>query len=189
MNDDTIKLLEVKKPSVDFLPKEEELIDKYCLWKAMPSMLRYPPRSKDGTQPSARDFAKQMSIHEETMLELVEIKTQKEFGEKFAISENTLTRWNKDHVESKSAHELMKYWSSSLSKNVLLALYNKCIRTGFGLEVKLWFQLVEGWSEKTTLEIKPKVVDRIEYQIIESPHDNKKEDKQEASASAPILER
>lgn len=165
-----------------------DIAEVYCLWKSMPSLFRYPPRAKDGSSPSPRQFATQMGIDDERMLELVEIPDQKRFAEKYKVHENTLTSWNREIVAKRSAHEMMRYWSSPLSKNVLMALYNNAIRKGMSFEVKLWFQLVEGWSEKTMIDHKHRVIEKIEYEVIESKHEDKTQDQPAAAQGDSAVE-
>jgi hypothetical protein len=140
--------------------------NKYKVWKAIPSLLKYPPVDKiTRERPEPRDFAIAMGIEDDETLELVEIPTQKAFAQRFGLSEDTLVDWNKT-VGLQSSMEQVRNWATHLTKNVVLALYNNAIRKGNMLEVKLWLQVVEGWEEKQKVEHEYLGVASVQYEIV-----------------------
>lgn len=142
--------------------------NKYKVWKAIPSLLRFPPMDKITKQrPNPRDFAISMGIEDEETLELIDIPTQKAFAERFNLSEDTLVDWNKT-AGLQSSMEQVRNWATHLTKNVVLALYNNAIRKGNQMEVKLWLQVVEGWEEKQKVEHEYLGVAGITYEIVKA---------------------
>jgi hypothetical protein len=150
-------------------PKKKYEYDLYCLWRSIPAFFRFPPIDKKTKErPSPREFAMSMGIENEEMLNLVDLTTQKEFGARFNVDEGTLCDWNKTVGAQNGMDEAM-LWAKNLSKNVLFSLYNTAIRKGNMLEVKLWFQLVEKWSEKQTVEHDYKGVASVSYEVVPVP--------------------
>ena len=138
----------------------KDVYELYCLWKSLPAFLKYPPKDKSGFQPTSRMFAENLGIDYEMVLLLLDIKTQTEFAERYSVSKDTLSDWNKTFGVRQSLQDI-KTWAKRLSKNVLMALYNTAIRKGQAMEVKLFFQLIEGWEEKQKMEHELKGVDVI----------------------------
>jgi hypothetical protein len=153
----------------DLTPIKQYEFNKYKVWKAIPSLLRNPPVDKYTKQrPHPREFAIAMGIEDEETLELIDIPTQKAFGERFGVHPDTLSDWNRSADVSNSM-EQVRAWATHLTKNVVLALYNNAIRKGNMMEVKLWLQVVEGWEEKQKVEHEYLGVAGITYEIVKTP--------------------
>lgn len=151
---------------LDITPQKEKEYQAYCLWRSVPFFFRNPPKDKvTGLTPTSRDFALAMGIEDDTMLDLVEIKTQGQFGERYNVDINTLTRWNKTASAQNGLEEARK-WATNLTKNVLFSLYNNAIRKGLAPETKLWLQVVEGWQEKQQVDHTYLGVATINYEIV-----------------------
>jgi hypothetical protein len=43
-------------------------------------------------------------------------------------------------------------WGRERTPDVVLALYKRLCATGGAAEVRLWFQLIEGWSDRVTVK-------------------------------------
>jgi hypothetical protein len=133
-------------------PYLKDKYETYCLWKSLPSIFKYPPKDKKtGISPSPREFCEMMGVDDETILDLLDIKTQGQFAERFEVGTDTLRRWNKSIGVRDSLADIRK-WGRSLTRNVVASLYNTAVRKGSSYEVKLWAQLVEGWEEKQKVE-------------------------------------
>ncbi len=144
----------------DLTPYKKDVFELYCLWKSLPSFFRFPPKGKDGKQPTPKEFVETMGIESDEIIELAQIRYQKDFAEKYNVLPDTLSDWNKTQQVRDSLSDI-RAWARSLSKNVLMALYNKAIRNGFAVEVKLFFQLIEGWEEKQRIEHNYKGIESI----------------------------
>jgi hypothetical protein len=108
--------------------------ESYAMWKAMPSILRGQPRQ----------VLERFGIDDEIAVDLLEIKTQKEFAKKFNIKDPaTLTDWNKK-IEKEGLIPGINAWARKLTPNVLLALYKAISKDGKASEVRVWYELVEG---------------------------------------------
>lgn len=121
----------------------------FLLWKSLPSLLRdfnYTELEKLGFQ-------------DPVVMELLRIRWQKDFAERFKVDEATLSLWN----EKIEKEDLLDYkgWAKGLSRNVLLALYRKAVKEGTAAEAKLFLQVVEDWREKAEVGVNiGKFVDR-----------------------------
>lgn len=82
--------------------------------------------------------------------ELRDPKTQAELSKHFGVGQDTLSEWKKKVGFWSEVSKLRKEWSKEKTSDVVHALYKRAIETGSASEVKLWFQLVEEWSEKLT---------------------------------------
>jgi len=143
----------------------------FILWSTVPSLLRYPPKNKDGTKPTPREFAESMGIEDEEILKLIDIKTQGQFAEKYGIGDSTVYRWKKKAAERDVLMDIRK-WAQPLTRNVILSLYNKAIRGGLPDHYKLFLQAIPGWSEKIRIDqrtIKKVIVEVVDARDAEPP--------------------
>lgn len=170
--------IDIKTPNKsDIEPYLNDVFQTYCVWKSIPSIFRYPPKDrKTGVAPSSKEFCEMIGVDDDQIFELIEIKSQKAFAEKFNVSQDTLTDWNKSVKLRESLMEIRE-WGRGLTKNVMASLYNTAIRKGSYYEVKLWLQTIEGWEEKQKVEhnykgvtsftvIKPQVITDAEVKIV-----------------------
>lgn len=85
---------------------------------------------------------------------LREPQTQRELASTFGVGEDTLSEWKQRNGFWDAVHRELRMWSKSKTPNIIHALYKKA-QNGNAAEVKLWLQYVEGFSEKSTTEIRP----------------------------------
>ena len=138
----------------------------YCLWKSLPVFFRLPPPDRiTHIAPSSEEFLKRIGIVDENIYALSEIKSQGMFAEIYKVGPDTLSEWNKTEGVI-LASQNMQSWAQQLSKNVIFAMYNKIMRTGDAAETKLWFQIIEQWSEKQQIEHKLGPVVSINYEVV-----------------------
>lgn len=105
----------------------------YIAWKSLPTFLRGQPEP----------VLKKMGIDDDMTLELLKIRTQKEFAARFVIKDlGTLTDWNKRIDEEGLLNDIYA-WARKLTPNVVLALYKNATKNGKAKEVKAWFDLIE----------------------------------------------
>lgn len=148
----TTDIKDKNQTNSDIEPYLKDIYEKYCLWKSLPSVFKFPPRDKKtGIAPSQKEFCEMIGVDSNEILELVEMKYQKDFAQKYGISEDTLSLWNKTIGVRDSLDDVRK-WARGLTKNVVASLYNTAVRKGSSFEVKLFMQLVEGWEEKQKVE-------------------------------------
>lgn len=149
------------------IEKREEF-EAYLAWKSIPSLLRYPPRDKHTkTIPEPRAFALSMGIDDEATLQLIEIKTQAEFADRFKLDQGTLTRWNK-LIEERDLLADLRAWAKPLTKNVTMALYNSTLRGGLPGHYELWFKVVNEWSDKLNIDIRKRVIKTVKIEVVDS---------------------
>lgn len=105
----------------------------YVTWKSLPTFLRGQPEA----------VLRKMGVDDEIMIDLLSIKTQKDFAERYDIKDlGTLTDWNK-RIEAQGLLEHTYSWARKLTPNVVLALYKTATKEGKAKEVKAWFELIE----------------------------------------------
>ena len=126
--------------------KEYEL---YKLWKSLPAIIL-------GT--TEQDLIKKFGMDDPLQIELIQIKTQKGFAEKYGLDKNTPSEWNERMEKEGNEHlDETRKWAKKLNKNVVFALYNKIMRKPDPVSIELWSKLVDGWNEKKELKIEGKM--------------------------------
>lgn len=107
----------------------------YVTWKSLPTFLR--------GQPDA--VLRKMGIDDDITIELLQIKTQKDFATRYNVKDlGTLTDWNK-RIEDEGLLEHTYTWARKLTPNVVLALYKNVTKYGKSKEVKTWFEIIENF--------------------------------------------
>lgn len=107
--------------------------ESYALWKSLPSFLRG----------QSRQVIERFGIDEEVVISLLEIKTQRQFAERFGIKDPaTLTDWNK-RLEKEGTIDRVHDWARKLTPNVIFALYRNASKNGKAHEVRAWIEIVE----------------------------------------------
>ena len=142
------------------VPYRKDLFETYLTWKSVPTFLR-----KSDMEQIARSFG----IEEDVFSDLLSIPTQTAFAEKYDVELSTLSNWNR-LIEKRDMLKDMRKWARKLSKNVVCALYKNILQTGNPYSIKLWFQFVDGWSERTiSAEPEYRGVTEITYTVIDRP--------------------
>lgn len=126
--------------------------DMYKVWRTIPSLLRYPPKSKDGSLPDPSEFAQSMGIENDVILDLVQLKNKKQFAERFNVSVETISDWEKKCREG-NALQGARNWATDLTKNMILQMYNHAMKKGHPAMFKLWLQSIEDFKEVTKQEV------------------------------------
>jgi transposase-like protein len=162
------KLLAEHSQLPDIATPYPDQFAKFVMWCSVPSLLRYPPANKGGSRPTPREFAENMGIEDEAVLELIEIKTQTEFAAKYGVDQKTLYNW-KQKMQERDVMADLRQWAKPLTRNVALSLYNKAIRGGLPDHYKLFFQIVNGWSEK--IRIDKREIKAVRIEIVDPKHE------------------
>lgn len=175
VNEENLKkptlLLENKKQEKETVKVyKQEVFDTYVAWKSIPAFLKNPPPYKDKVtkeiiKPVPRDYAIQMGIDEEEILELIEIPNQTTFAERYNVGKDTLSEWNRK-IRERSILKDVSNWASRLIPNVIISIYRHAIAKGDPFLFKLYLQAVSEFEEKSKVEHKLTPVTHIEHLII-----------------------
>lgn len=94
-------------------------------------------------------------------------KTQQELSKKFGVGQDTLSEWKSRPGFWTSVKEKRRQWGQERTPDVIMALYNRIMRTGSAPEVKLWLQYFENWFEKiiTTEPVKRPLQDLTDAEL------------------------
>jgi len=114
------------------VPYKNQTYETYVLWKSRPSFLKGQPKVA----------LEKFGIEEESLFELLSIKTQLNFSKKYKVDAGTLTDWNK-RLEKDGLIMDMNSWARKLTPNVIFALYKNIIKNGRAHEVRAWFEIIE----------------------------------------------
>lgn len=145
-------------------PKEFEA---FVLWCSIPVFFKRPPRDKKtGEKPTVREFLYSMGIEDDRVIELAELDTQKAFGDRFEVNEHTLVEW-KQKMRERDLLADLGAWIEPLTRNVMMAHYNSCIRGGLPEHYKLWYQVAAKWSEKTQVDVNKRTISVVKVHIVD----------------------
>lgn len=78
--------------------------------------------------------------------------TQKLLAEDLGVRPETLSDWKNDPNFYEDVRHEIERWAKEKTPNVVAGLYRKAVRDGDAAAVKLWYQIFEGFSEKTKVE-------------------------------------
>ena len=133
----------------------EEKYAVYRVWKSLPiTMLRKLTRDEIYTN---------VGIDDPDVLDLTEIHTQGEFGNKYGVHIDTLTDWNKK-IYGENPFDEARVWSQHLVKNLILSLYAKAVKTADPFRIELFFKAVNKWEEKVRVDVNYKGVTSFNIQ-------------------------
>lgn len=122
----------------------EEIFDSYKQWRSLPALWKKMDND---------ELKKKFGIDDEETLSLLELRTQGDFAKKFGIAIETTSDWNhKIDDEGNEYEQEMLKWARKLSKNVMMAHYNKIIRKTDPVSVDLWYKRIDNWNEKKQIE-------------------------------------
>lgn len=145
-------------------PDEFEI---FLAWYSIPAFFRNPPRDKKTRlQPDVRDFLESIGVDDERTIRLAEIKTMSAFAEEYHVHINTLTDWRK-LIQERDMLEDVRSWAKPLVRNVIMSLYNACLRGGLPDHYKLFLQTVAGYSEKSQIDIRKRVIKTVRVEIVD----------------------
>jgi hypothetical protein len=156
----------VTKGEITVLDKNKELLELYALWKSLPVSIL--------GRMDEKMLYEQFGIDDPQILMLCGIQSQGDFGKKYGVHINTLTDWNKIITGRDPLYEV-KGWARTLTKNMMLSMYNHGVRKGNPLLYKLFFQVVNDWEESSKVKLAPGAVtfvfDRIKKPeaLVEKP--------------------
>lgn len=124
----------------------------YKMWKSLPPILRHS--SDDELRQAGLAGYKLKTGLAETddvyqIDKLIDIRTQLEFCEKYDVSKDTLTKWNKRlHKEGYKQLDYIGIWSKKLIPNIMMSMYRHITLKGSPELVRFMFQLAEGYDFK-----------------------------------------
>lgn len=114
-----------------------------------PNNPKIEPQSKIRHQMEYYDFIEWIA----TPSSIRNPKTQQELSKKFGVGQDTLSEWKSRQYFWEEVTKKRKNWGRERTPEVILAMYNRIIKTGNAAEVKLWLEYFESWSEKTAAVI------------------------------------
>ena len=124
----------------NFVPQRKREYRLYLLWKALPPNMKRLGRA----------YAEGLGIDDEDLLQRLEIKTQKEFSEKFGLSETHISEvWNVQPIPAEYKDIDWRSWAKKLTHNVVHALYEGIIEDKDAQRIKLWLQAVDNFVEES----------------------------------------
>src|SRR3990167_3130390 len=124
----------VKKPKEGIIadPYKTAEFETYVMWHSLPPMMRGQPK----------ESLERMGF-DESAVELLEIKNQTAFAEKYGIGHpGTLSEWNKKIDAEPELKNRTRDWAKKLTKNVVAALYRKALVEGDAARVRVWLEYV-----------------------------------------------
>lgn len=103
------------------------------------------------------------------------LEWQEDFARHHSISDKALSRWKKRPEFYPKVEELRRAWTKNRTSDVMESIYRAALK-GNPLSQKLWYQIFEGWSEKTEVLHTKKIelnVNDIRFIIEQFPEQQK----------------
>lgn len=123
-----------------FSPDKEQEFMLYIIWKSLPRDMK-------------SDTFEKLGVSDNLILELSDIRTQKEFSEKYKIDVGTLSDWNKEIRAGNLAPELKeldwRHWAKQATPSVASAVLKRIRKLGDPAAATWWMKHVEGYEEKS----------------------------------------
>lgn len=126
---------EVNPKESEFSPYKPNEYRLYLAWKALPI-----------NSLNCEKVTAEFSIENWEIEQLAGIKTQNDFAERFGLHPSTLSEWNNQPIPLEYAHLDWRNWAKSLTKEVVMTLFNGIIEYGDAARVRLWFQFIDPTS-------------------------------------------
>lgn len=125
----------------DFKPVREREYRLYLLWKSLPiDFIR-----------GGREHLLSAGIDDYELLELSDVKTQKQFAEKYELNEDTLVIWNKQPIPAEYREMDWRYWARKLTPRIIGFLFEGIKAEKDAARIKLWLQTVDGYVEESRI--------------------------------------
>lgn len=119
--------------------KEFEL---FILWRSLPPFYLG----------MADKMLDQLGFTDPIVRELLQIRTQAEFAEKFDVHPSHLVAWNKKIALENLLNDKWLEWAKQVTPAVIGAHLEWIMKKGDARNIKLWYQRVDGWQEKKQIE-------------------------------------
>lgn len=128
----------------NFTPNRPKEFRLYIIWKSL-----------------ARDISAELfeglGVTDQTILELAEIKTQKQFAATYKLEQSTLTEWNK-HIHAGNIPDEYKeldwrYWARQATPSVASAMLRELRKHGDAPRFSAWMKYVEQIEDKSVVSI------------------------------------
>jgi len=130
----------VRAIKYEVLPYREKEYGVFIHWKSLPTLFR-------GDNIAQVEAAKKMGFSDFD-IELMQIKTQREFCKRFALNENTVSDWNQlEETDTKVRNRVME-WAKGKFPNVAGAHYKQLITGGQAALFDSWYRVFEGIKEE-----------------------------------------
>lgn len=123
-----------------FVPDREREFRLYVIWKSL-----------DHTM--SKKLFEQLGVTDDLLLELADIKTQKDFAKKYKLAVDSCTDWNKHIHAGNIAPELKqldwRYWARQITPRIAASVAKEGIKTGNPAHFNSWMKYVEEFEEKS----------------------------------------
>jgi hypothetical protein len=116
---------------------------------------RTPNRSeKKGARKIAeyREFIRFIALSRVYRMEEFGFETLQAFAQKFKVSPDTLSDWQKKDEFWVEVKKCWKQWGRSRTPDVIHGLYRTAVKSGKAPEVLAWMKIVEDWIETTKVK-------------------------------------
>lgn len=143
------KRVRKKRNRVPKKPVREKVFQIYCFWKSLPLPFF---RNKDGSVWSKAQL-ESIGLNDPLVVELAQLKTQKDFAERFSVDVATLSLWNRTII-SQGLHFQYQRWLKELTPQVLAAMFKSATSQSriSHNDRELFLSYVEGYKKESKVE-------------------------------------
>lgn len=127
--------------------KTRKIKELYFLWRSLPPF--FVTGKAGNKQFNQEELENLLQIDDDELKELMAVKTQLAFADKYGVNKSTLTTWNNELKERDPLIDIRR-WANKLTKNVISSLYRNANLTDprANQDRKLFLQVIAEWNEK-----------------------------------------
>lgn len=125
--------------------RKRHVFDAYITWYSIPAVIK-TMKKEDRFKMNLNSYAE----------ELIEIKSKTDFSKRFKVDLDTLKNWERT-TKWKEVDNAMKGWLKMLTSNVRTKLYQSIMKDGKAPEIKLFEQIVNDFSERSSVNMEAEV--------------------------------
>lgn len=124
----------------NFVADKKREYELYLIWKSM-------PRDID------RALFEKLGVSDEIILELSEIRNQKELAKYLGVAQRTITDWNNKPIPEEYKELDWRYWARKATPSVVSALLRNTRKYGDAARVNTWMKYVEQIEDNATVNL------------------------------------
>lgn len=152
------KTVKKRESTPVFNPYKGQEYRLFLIWRSLPVTLRG----------ISSEQAEERGVKDPEIMELIQLKTQGDFADRFQISMNTLTEWKRQPVPDEYLMIDWRYWAREFTPEVVHHLLEGIREKKKADAIKLWFQTVDGFIEETAVTNKADAALEAVNELIDS---------------------
>lgn len=124
----------------DFIADKDREYKQYLIWKSLPRDIN-------------KELFEKLGVTDQDILELSNIRTQKELAEYLNVRPTTVSDWNKHPIPEEYKELDWRYWAKKTTPSLISAVLREGRKHGDAGRFSAWMKYVEQVEEKSSVRI------------------------------------